>query len=64
MHADQSRSLFLELRSEEVAVDNDYDPEVEIAREYVIVERAIAAGEVELGFDYIEEATRKTGLAS
>ncbi|AGB32595.1 flap endonuclease-1 [Natrinema pellirubrum DSM 15624] len=62
-HGDRVRQLF---RDPDVTDDYGFDPEIEpdleAAREYVTGEWGIDAGEVERGFERIEESVTQTGL--
>jgi len=59
---DRIRALFLDPAVTDAAVDTDIDPDVATARAYVVEEWEVDPGEVERGFERIEEALVQTGL--
>jgi flap endonuclease-1 len=61
-NADRLRSLVLDPAVEDVTVDTTIDPDVEAAREYVTETWEVDAGEVERGFERIEQSLVQTGL--
>ncbi len=61
-HADRLRSLFLDPAVEDVSVETDIEPDVAAAREYVTGTWEVDPGEVERGFERIEESLVQTGL--
>jgi len=62
-HADRIRDLFLHPTvTDEVEFDADVSPDVDAARSYVCDEWGIPEGEVERGFERIEEAAAQTGI--
>jgi flap endonuclease-1 len=60
--ADRIRELFLDPAVTDATVDTDVDPDVDAARRYVTETWEVDAGEVERGFERIEEALVQTGL--
>ncbi|WP_159899816.1 flap endonuclease-1 [Salinirussus salinus] len=60
--ADRIRDLFLDPAVTDVEVDTDVDPDFDAARRYVTETWEVDAGEVERGFERIEEALVQTGL--
>jgi len=61
-HADRIRELFLNPAVTDVTIDTDIDPDVEAARTFVTETWSVDAGEVERGFERIEDALTQTGL--
>ena len=61
-HADRIRSLFLDPAVEDVSPDTAIDPDVSAAREYVTDTWEVDPGEVERGFERIEDSLVQTGL--
>jgi flap endonuclease-1 len=62
-NAEQVRQFFLDPPVvEEYAIDLDIDPDVAAARRYVTEEWEIPSGELERGFERIEESLVQTGL--
>ncbi|MFW6383834.1 MAG: flap endonuclease-1 [Halodesulfurarchaeum sp.] len=62
-HADRIRTLFLEPDvTTAYDLDLSIDPDLSAARQYVSEEWEIPSGEVERGFERIEEAVTQTGL--
>jgi flap endonuclease-1 len=59
---DRIRDLFLDPAVTDADFDTDIDPDVEAARRYVCEEWAVDEGEVERGFERIEESLVQTGL--
>jgi len=59
---DRIRDLFLDPAVTDATVDTDIDPDVAAARVYVTDEWGVDAGEVERGFERIEEGLAQTGL--
>jgi len=60
--ADRLRALFLDPPVTDVSVDVDVQPDVGAARQFVVDTWEVDAGEVERGFDRIEESMVQTGL--
>ena len=60
--ADRIRDLFLDPAVTDVEVDTDVDPDLDAARRYVTETWEVDAGEVERGFERIEDALVQTGL--
>ncbi|ESP88822.1 flap endonuclease-1 [Candidatus Halobonum tyrrellensis] len=61
--ADRIRELFFDPpTTDDYDVDTDLSPDVDAARAYVTDEWEVPAGEVDRGFDRIEEALTQTGL--
>jgi len=60
--ADRIRSLFLEPAVVDADVDTDVDPDIDAARRYVTETWEVDPGEVERGFERIEDALVQTGL--
>ena len=60
--ADRIRDLFLDPVVTDVEVDTDVDPDLDAARRYVTETWEVDAGEVERGFERIEDALVQTGL--
>ncbi|WP_049924027.1 flap endonuclease-1 [Halopiger djelfimassiliensis] len=62
-YGDRVRQLFRDPNvTDDYAFDATLDPDLEAAREYVTDEWGVAAGEVERGFERIEESVTQTGL--
>jgi len=62
-NADRIRRLFFDPPvTDDYTFEADIDPDVEAARRYVVDEWGIDPGEVERGFERIEEAAVQTGL--
>jgi len=62
-HADRIRSLFLEPAvTDDYAIPDDIDPDIEAAQEYVTEEWEVDADEVRRGFERIDESVVQTGL--
>ncbi|WP_254767502.1 flap endonuclease-1 [Salinilacihabitans rarus] len=62
-YADRVRQLFRDPNvTDDYAFDTDLDPDLSAAREYVVDEWGVDAGEVERGFERIEESVAQTGL--
>ena len=60
--ADRIRDLFLDPAVTDVEVDTGVDPDLDAARRYVTETWEVDAGEVERGFERIEDALVQTGL--
>ena len=60
--ADRIRGLFLDPPVADAEFDTDVDPDFAAAREYVTGEWEVDPGEVERGFERIEDALVQTGL--
>jgi len=60
--ADRIRRLFLDPAVVDVEVDTDVDPDVGAARRYVTEAWEVDPGEVDRGFERLEEALVQTGL--
>ncbi|MDG5776031.1 flap endonuclease-1 [Haloarculaceae archaeon H-GB1-1] len=61
--ADRIRSLFLDPAvTDEYSFDTDLDPDLDAARRFVVDEWEVDAGEVERGFERIEDSLVQTGL--
>ncbi len=60
--ADRIRDLFLDPAVTDAEVDTDVDPDIDAARRYVTETWEVDPGEVERGFERIEEALVQTGL--
>ncbi|WP_324661802.1 flap endonuclease-1 [Haloarcula sediminis] len=62
-HADRIRSLFLDPAvTDDYAIPDDIDPDLDAAREYVTGEWEVDAEEVQRGFERIDESVVQTGL--
>jgi flap endonuclease-1 len=59
---DRIRDLFLDPAVTDATVDTDIDPDLASARTYVTDEWGVAPGEIERGFERIEEGLAQTGL--
>lgn len=61
--ADRIQQLFLDPPvTDNYAIDETPEPDLDAAREYVVEEWGVTPGEVERGFERIEEATSQAGL--
>ncbi|MEY7847605.1 flap endonuclease-1 [Natrarchaeobius sp. A-rgal3] len=62
-YGDRVRALFREPNvTDDYTFDPDLDPDLEAAKAYVVEEWGVDAGEVERGFERIEESATQTGL--
>ena len=60
--ADRIRDLFLNPAAVDAEVDTDVDPDIDAARQYVTETWEVDPGEVDRGFERLEEALVQTGL--
>ena len=62
-NADAIRALFLDPEvTDDATFDTEIEPDIDAAKRYVVEEWEVPAGEVERGFERIEEACTQTGL--
>jgi len=61
-HGDRIRELFLSPAVADVSVETTIEPDVAAAREFVVERWEVDPGEVDRGFERIEEACTQTGL--